>query len=194
MNNNSFEITISVKGLEATCNGCTIEDVTISSKGNFGNEYVAILGNVLNNMLAKIPDSTNPCSIEQKNFCEVDKVPTPNTPAPKKTEQRWDLPAIWSCMMSKKPEGFTKTGIGCYTFEAGTITDENKIKVNIEFNEDSIDMDIYMGSSAIHGYLYSDGKRSRITGINPALMNDMIKEMPNEIEEFVKNYFDKIIK
>lgn len=118
----------------------------------------------------------------------------PKVAEPKKINQEWDLPSVWEVMMKKLPEGFKKSGIGCYAFETGTIKDKNKITVKIEFNEDSIDMDIYVGSTAIHGYLYSEGERSRVSGINPALMQDMIEEMPEEIKEFVKDYFDKINK
>ena len=57
MNNNNFEITIKITGLEATCNGCTCEDIQFTSKGNFGNEYVAVLGEALNQMFTKIPDA-----------------------------------------------------------------------------------------------------------------------------------------
>ena len=118
----------------------------------------------------------------------------PKVAEPQKTEQHWDLAAVWSIMIAKLPDGFKKSGIGCYAFETGTIKDKNKITVKIEFNEDSIDMDIYVGSTAIHGYLYSEGERSRVSGINPALMQDMIEEMPEEIRDFVKEYFNKINK
>lgn len=199
MNNNNFEINITIKGLEVTSNGCTCEDIQFTSKGNFGNEYVAVLGEALNHMLTKIPDA-EPCFKE--NFCEAETTSTPTTTptvVPKVSEaqkinQVWDLPAIWGVMMKSLPDGFKKTGIGSYTFETTEEKVKNKIKVQIEFNEDSIDMDIYTGSTAIHGYLYSEAKRSRITGINPALMDDMFEEMPDEIKEFVKNYFDRITK
>ena len=198
MNNNNFELTIAIKGLEVTSNGCTCEDIQFTSKGNFGNEYVAVIGEALNHMITKIPDAA-PCFKE--NFCEVETTSTPATTptvVPKveaqKINQVWDLPAIWGIMMKSLPDGFKKTGIGSYTFETTEEKVKNKIKVQIEFNEDSIDMDIYTGSTAIHGYLYSEAKRSRITGINPALMDDMFEEMPDEIKEFVKNYFDRITK
>lgn len=190
--NNNYELTIAIKGLEVTTNGCTCEDIQFTSKGNFGNEYVAVLGDVLNRMLTKIPDAVTPTTTTTTTnpFCEIkpEKIETP------KTEQHWDLPAVWEVMIKQLPEGFKKDGIGCYAFEAGTTKDKNKITVKIEFTEDSIDMDIYVGSTAIHGYLYPDGKRSRITGINPALMSDIIDALPEDIREYIAEYLEKITK
>jgi hypothetical protein len=65
MNNNNFEMTIAIKGLEVTCNGCTCEDIQISSKGNFGNEYVAVLGDIINRVMTKIPDAPAPNPVKR---------------------------------------------------------------------------------------------------------------------------------
>lgn len=114
-----------------------------------------------------------------------------------KTETFWDLPAVWSVMMAKKPEGFKKTGTGFYTYEKeeATDTDKRRTTIRIRFAEESIDMDIYIGDhTGVHGYLYEKGKRSRISGINPALFNDFINDLPEEVKDFVKDYFDKINK
>ena len=85
MNNNNFEITIKITGLEATCNGCTCEDIQFTSKGNFGNEYVAVLGEALNQMFTKIPDAPAPApkrvikeslpsgTFDDSSFVEVSK-------------------------------------------------------------------------------------------------------------------------
>ncbi len=189
--NNNFELTIAIKGLEVTSNGCTCEDIQFTSKGNFGNEYVAVLGEALNHMLTKIPDAINPCSIEKENFCEVDKV-SPATPEPKKLNQRWDLPAIWSVMMSQKPEGFKKTGVGHYTYECGSIKEKNRIRVVIEFKQDSIDCDITVQDSTAFCHLYEDTEYSSISGINAALIGELIEALPDDIKEYVSNYLKKI--
>lgn len=114
-----------------------------------------------------------------------------------KTETFWDLPAVWSVMMAKMPEGFKKSGVGCYTYETNSPEKVNaeRISIRIRFTEESIDMDVYMGdNTGVHGYLYEKGKRSRISGINPALFKDFIEDLPEEVKDFVKDYFDKINK
>ena len=132
---------------------------------------------------------------------ETVQVVTPPTAAsitePQKTETFWDLPAIWSVMMAKLPKGFEKAGVGCYTYEKDEATETNtrKTTIKIRFTEESIDMDIYIGNhTGVHGYLYEKARRSRISGINPALFNDFIEELPEEVFDFVKDYFDKINK
>lgn len=199
------DINIVVEGQPINIQGCTIhyeneasvqelatgasfiKDMIHEIK-DFVKEAQASAQQQYNNRIADTPTST-PATTAAKN-----KVETPQVAEPQKTNHTWDLPAVWEVMMKKLPEGFKKSGIGCYEFERGTIKDENKITVKIEFNEDSIDMDIYVGSTSIHGYLYSKGERSRVSGINPVLMQDVIEEMPEEIKEFVKDYFDKVNK
>ena len=100
-------------------------------------------------------------------------------------------------MMAKLPKGFEKAGVGCYTYEKDEATETNtrKTTIKIRFTEESIDMDIYIGNhTGVHGYLYEKARRSRISGINPALFNDFIEELPEEVFDFVKDYFDKINK
>lgn len=197
-------IVIKIGEANTTIEGNPIElkGIELSYQLDANAQEMATSGGILNNVYDKIqemaksfntptptPTITPASTKSNTSFCEIQ-----NKEKPKKIEQLWDLPAIWGVMMKSLPDGFKKTGIGSYTFETTEEKVKNKIKVQIEFNEDSIDMDIYTGSTAIHGYLYSEAKRSRITGINPALMDDMFEEMPDEIKEFVKNYFDRITK
>lgn len=197
-------IVIKIGEANTTIEGNPIElkGIELSYQLDANAQEMATSGGILNNVYDKIqemaksfntptptPTITPASTKSNTSFCEIQ-----NKEKPKKVEQLWDLPAIWGVMMKSLPDGFKKTGIGSYTFETTEEKVKNKIKVQIEFNEDSIDMDIYTGSTAIHGYLYSEAKRSRITGINPALLNAMFEEMPDEIKEFVKNYFDRITK
>lgn len=169
-------------------NECSVQELAASA---------SFIKDMVNEVKSMIKEAQASSQVYQPSCTSTPATITAKTTAENKTpkaEQHWDLPAVWEVMMKTLPDGFKKSGIGCYAFETGTTKDKNKIKVQIEFNEDSIDMDIYTGSTAIHGYLYSEAKRSRITGINPALMDDMFEEMPDEIKEFVKNYFDKVNK
>lgn len=196
------DINVVIEGQPVNIQGCTIHYENEASVQELatGSSFIKDLIHEIKDMVKEAQASatqyqpsctstSTPATTAAKN-----KVETPQVAEPQKTNYTWDLPAVWEVMMKKLPEGFKKSGIGCYEFETGTIKDKNKITVKIEFNEDSIDMDIYVGSTTIHGYLYSKGERSRVSGINPVLMQDVIEEMPNEIKEFVKDYFDKVNK
>ena len=115
------------------------------------------------------------------------KVETP------KVEQHWDLPAIWGVMMKKLPEGFKKTGVGHYTYETGSLKEKNRIRVIIEFKQDSIDCDITVQDSTAFCHLYEDAEDSCIGGINAALMEEVIGELPEDIRGFVANYIKKVL-
>lgn len=185
------DINIVVEGQPINIQGCTIHYENEASV-----QELAAGGSFIKDMIHEIKDFVKEAQASAQ-ACQptpAKTTPTPKVAEPQKTNYTWDLPVVWEVMMKKLPEGFKKSGIGCYEFETGTIKDKNKITVKIEFNEDSIDMDIYVGSTTIHGYLYSKGERSRVSGINPVLMQDVIEEMPNEIKEFVKDYFDKVNK
>jgi hypothetical protein len=113
---------------------------------------------------------------------------------PKKTEQRWDLASVWNVMMAKKPEGFKKTGIGHYTFECGSMKEKNRIRCVIEFKQDSIDCDITVQDSTAFCHLYEDAEYSSISGINAALIGELIEALPGDIKDFVSDYIKKITK
>lgn len=111
---------------------------------------------------------------------------------PQKTEQKWDLPAIWNVMMAKLPAGFKKTGVGHYTYETGSLKEKNRIRVIIEFKTDTIDCDITIGDATAFCHLYEDGKESYMTGINAALVGEIIDALPDEIRSFVAEYLKKV--
>lgn len=199
---NSMNITLGNINLVIEGQPVVLENIQLNYENEASVQELAAGASFIKDLVGEIKDMIKEAQASAQQYTptpitsttikttDENKVETP------KTEQHWDLASVWNVMMAKKPEGFKKTGIGSYTFSS-VVSEEkvkDKIKVQIEFNEDSIDMDIYTGSTAIHGYLYSEAKRSRITGINPALMDDMFEEMPDEIKEFVKNYFDRITK
>ena len=109
-----------------------------------------------------------------------------------KTEQHWDLPAVWNVMMKRLPEGFKKTGIGHYTFECGSMKEKNRIRCVIEFKQDSIDCDITVQDSTAFCHLYEDAEYSSISGINAALIGELIEALPDDIKEYVADYLKKI--
>lgn len=113
---------------------------------------------------------------------------------PQKTEQHWDLPAVWNVMMKKLPEGFKKTGVGHYTYETGSLKEKNRIKVIIEFKTDTIDCDITIGNATAFCHLYEDGNESYMSGINAALVGDIIDALPEDIREYIAEYLKKITK
>lgn len=196
-----MKMTFKTEGAVINYNGVPVEIKPITMELEMSVQEIAQGGTntlkMVDSIKEVIKEAQASAQVYQPSCTSTPATITAKTTAENKTpkaEQHWDLPAVWEVMMKTLPDGFKKSGIGCYAFETGTTKDKNKIKVQIEFNEDSIDMDIYTGSTAIHGYLYSEAKRSRITGINPALMDDMFEEMPDEIKEFVKNYFDRITK
>ena len=201
MNNNNFEITIKITGLEATCNGCTCEDIQFTSKGNFGNEYVAVLGEALNQMFTKIPDAppapkrvikeSLPSGTFDDSFVEVKQEVKPT----KNVSTKWDLPGVWEVLMSTLPEGFDKVGVGSYvyTYERENETGKTvKTTIKLAFN-DSIDMRIYAGDSSASFYLYEDSKRSWIDGINECLVEDLLDELPANVRDFVRNFVKKVL-
>lgn len=111
-----------------------------------------------------------------------------------KVGQRWDLASVWNVMMAKKPEGFKKTGIGHYTFECGSVKEKNRIRVVIEFKTDSIDCDITVQDSTAFCHLYEDAEDSCISGINAALIGELIEALPDDIKGFIAEYIKKITK
>lgn len=111
-----------------------------------------------------------------------------------KVGQRWDLASVWNVMMAKKPEGFKKTGIGHYTFECGSMKEKNRIRVVIEFKQDSIDCDITVQDSTAFCHLYEDAEYSSISGINAALIGELIEALPDDIKGYVSDYLKKITK
>lgn len=122
-------------------------------------------------------------------------VATPATPAtPEVTEQHWDLASVWKVMMSKKPEGFKKTGIGHYTYETGSLKEKNRIRVILEFKTESIDVDITVGDTTAFCHLYEDGSDSSISGINATLIGELIEALPDDIKGYVSEYIKKITK
>lgn len=194
------DINIVIEGQPINIQGCTIHYENEASVQELatGSSFIKDMIHEIKDFVKEAQASAQAyqpsCTSTPTTTAAKNKVETLQVVEPQKTNCTWDLPAVWEVMMKKLPEGFKKSGIGCYAFETGTTKDKNKITVKIEFNEDSIDMDIYVGSTTIHGYLYSKGERSRVSGINPVLMQDVIEEMPDEIKEFVKDYFDKVNK
>ncbi len=126
--------------------------------------------------------------------------PTPTTitsenkveAAPQKVNQKWDLASVWKVMMSKKPEGFKKTGIGHYTYECGSVKEKNRIRVILEFKAESIDVDITVAETTAFCHLYEDAEDSCIGGINAALIGELIEALPEDIREYVTDYLKKI--
>lgn len=130
---------------------------------------------------------------------ETVQVVTPPTAAPitepQKTETFWDLPAIWSVMMAKLPEGFEKAGVGCYTYKKDEATETNirKTTIRLLFKDESIDMIIRSGDAQAYFYLYGNAERSWFNGINPALIDELINELPDDVKEFVRNFVKKVL-
>jgi hypothetical protein len=201
MNNNNFEITIKITGLEATCNGCTCEDIQLTSKGNFGNEYVAVLGEALNQMFTKIPDAppapkrvvvkeSLPSGTFDDSFVEVKQ-----EKSTKKVSQEWDLPAVWETMIGTLPKAFDKIGIGSYLYKNEKEDSNGEIvntKIKLSFN-DTIDMRIYYADSSASFYLYEDAEKSWIDGINKVLVEELIDELPADVREFVRSFVKKVL-
>lgn len=198
---NSVKINLGSINLSIEGTPISLENISLDYSTEASVQELATGASFIKDMVNEVKSMIKEAQVEPQH-CITNNTPEskptetnikPTTAAPK-IEQKWDLPAIWGVMMKSLPDGFKKTGIGSYTFETTEEKEKNKITVHIEFNENSIDMDIYTGSTAIHGYLYSEAKRSRISGINPVLIQDMIEEIPTEVREFVKNYFDKVTK
>lgn len=113
---------------------------------------------------------------------------------PQKTEQHWDLASVWNVMMKRLPDGFKKTGVGHYTYETGSLKEKNRIRVIIEFKTETIDCDITIGDATAFCHLCEDGDDSYMTGINAALVGEIIDALPEDIREYIADYLKKITK
>ena len=114
----------------------------------------------------------------------------------KKPSQKWDLFAIWEVMTSSLPEGFVKNGIGSYVYKYERENDngkKEKITIKLSFQEDSIDMRIYVGSNVSSFYLYEDPKSSWFDGIHKCLIEDLLNALPADVREFVRIFVKKVL-
>lgn len=113
--------------------------------------------------------------------------------APKKLNQCWDLPAIWKYMVATIPSGFDKAGIGTYVYTYKDKNDKKRTSIKIAFKEESIDMRVSLDETVANFYLYEDAERSWSNGINPALIDEFINELPVDVKEFIKNFVRKVL-
>lgn len=195
-------IVIKIGEANTTIEGNPIElkGIELSYQIDANAQEMATSGGILNNVYDKIqemaksfntptptPTPTITPAKSDTSFCEIQ-----NEANTEKAGQRWDLPAVWSCMMTKRPEGFKKTGVGHYTFECGSMKEKNRIRVVIEFKQDSIDCDITVQDSTAFCHLYEDAEYSSISGINAALIGELIEALPDDIKDFVSDYIKKI--
>lgn len=189
-NTNNYEVTIKITGFEFDEEtGCSIQEISVTSKGEFGDKFAALCVSGLTKMTEMFTPSPTPAPVaEEANFTEV-----PTTP--NKIETHWDLPAIWSVMMAKLPEGFEKAGVGCYTYKKDEATETNirKTTIRLLFKDESIDMNIRSGDAQAYFYLYGNAERSWFNGINPALIDELINELPDDVKEFVRNFVKKVL-
>ena len=203
-----------------TRNSFTFKDIKVNIEGNpielgdihFDNEIecsvqeLAQSGSFIKDVINQIRDAVKEAQASAQAYqpsctstpATTASTSTPAIPSatnkiePQKTEQKWDLASVWSVMMKKLPEGFKKTGVGHYTYESGSLKEKNRIRVVIEFKQDSIDCDITVQDSTAFCHLYEDGKESYMTGINAALVGEIIEALPDDIRSFVAEYLKKV--
>jgi hypothetical protein len=172
-------------------NECSVQELAASAS------FIKDMVNEVKSMIEEAQASAH--AYNQYPKVEV-KAAEPKVAEPKeevkseKVGQRWDLPAVWSCMIAKKPEGFKKTGVGHYTYECGSVKEKNRIRVILEFKAESIDVDITVAETTAFCHLYEDAEYSSISGINAALIGELIEALPDDIKDFVSDYIKKITK
>lgn len=183
----------------------TIEGTPISIE-NFNMEYtneasvqeLATSANFIKDLIGEIKSAIKEAQAStQQIYDQIPrreiKVADPKEEAkPEKVEQRWDLAAVWNVMMAKKPEGFKKTGVGHYTYESGSLKEKNRIRIVIEFKQDTIDCDITIGNATAFCHLYENGEDSYMSGINSALIGELIEALPEDVRDYISDYLKKI--
>ena len=114
----------------------------------------------------------------------------------KNPSQKWDLSAVWEVMTSSLPEGFDKNGIGSYVYKYERENDngkKEKITIKLSFQDDSIDMRIFIGNNVVSFYLYEDAKSSWFDGIHKCFIEELINTLPADVREFVRIFVKKVL-
>ena len=196
--NNNFEFTITIKGLEATCNGCTCEDIQLTSKGNFGNEYVAVLGDIINRVMTKIPDAPAPAP---KKVIVKESLPSGTfDDSFVEVKKDVDLPKVYSEIESILSE---KTGwegeYGQIEFDLSDVEDLGedapKDTASVVLEDDHIKIHVWSPETkkGKHIYLRKSGELF-LTGVAKAYLEKFFKESKiygfPEIWETIENNFN----
>lgn len=192
---NSMNITLGNINLVIEGQPVVLENIQLNYENEASVQELAAGASFIKDLIGEIKDM-----VKEAQASATQYTPAPTTittvkadvTEPKKTEQHWDLPAVWNVMMTKKPEGFKKTGIGHYTYECGSVKEKNRIRVILEFKTESIDVDITVAETTAFCHLYEDAEYSCIGGINAALIGELIEALPDDIKAYVTDYLKKI--
>ena len=201
---NAIEMTFGTINLVVEGQPIVLENIHMSYSNEASVQEMAAGASFVKDLVREVKDMIKEAQASAQSYQPCTSTPaTPATPATTskpaaeakpQTEQRWDLPAVWSCMMAKLPTGFKKTGVGHYTYETGSLKEKNRIRVILEFKTDSIDVDITIGDATAFCHLCEDGDNSYMTGINAALVGEIIDALPEDIKAYISEYLKKITK
>ena len=190
-NTNNFEVSIKITGFDyAEETGCSIQEISVTSKGEFGDKFAALCVSGLTKMTEIFTPPTPVKEIKSVETTDFKEVPT----APKqKVEHRTDINKVFECLEKVLPqhEGWTSDGYGNITFEK----DDAK-KASIALQKNKIEMHIYPETgSNLHIYLHKD--HVNLDGVAQMFVqkwfNDHEEEFPgienifNVIQPFVEN-------
>lgn len=198
---NAIEMTFGTINLVVEGQPIVLENIHMSYSNEASVQEMAAGASFVKDLVREVKDMIKEAQSQQ--YQPVQQcVSTPATPATTskpaaeakpQTEQRWDLPAVWSCMMKTLPDGFQKSGIGHYTYESGSLKEKNRIRIVVCYKPESIDCDITVKDSTAFCHLYEDGTEGYIGGVNPGLMEELIEELPEDIRSFIANYIKKVL-
>ena len=183
------DINVVIEGQPVNIQGCTIHYENEASV-----QELATGASFIKDLISEIKDVIKEAQ-QQYNNCNI--TPTSESIADtKKLNQHWDLPAIWSIMTRTLPTGFEKTGVGVFTYKHEKEDADGKTKkttIKISFKDESIDMNVRLADTSAFFYLYEEGERSWVNGINPAIVNELIDELPEDVKEFVGTFVKKVL-
>lgn len=194
----NFETTLG--SLNFTIDGAPIvlENITVKFSADYTAQELATGASFFKDLLKEIKPIINAATTPAPKVEEPAELPTgsftggePIKAKPEKVDQKWDLPAVWEVMTSTLPDGFKKTGVGVCVY---SYTDDNgRTTIRISFKDESIDMSVRVGDTQAYFYLYEEGKRSWVNGINPTLVNELVNELPKDVKEFVRTFVKKVL-
>lgn len=196
---NSMNITLGNINLVIEGQPVVLENIQLDYENEASVQELAAGASFIKDLIGEIKDMVKEA---QASATQYTPAPTTITTAkadvtePKKTEQHWDLPAIWSIMTRTLPTGFEKTGVGVFTYKHEKEEADGKTKkttIKISFKDESIDMNVRLADTSAFFYLYEEGERSWVNGINPAIVNELIDELPEDVKEFVGTFVKKVL-
>ena len=192
-NTNNYEFNIIIKGFdddEET--GCSIQEISVTSKGEFGDKFAALCVSGLTKMTEMFTPPTpvkEIKSVDESSFTEV-----PMAKAKPKVEHRTDINECFECLEHVLPQhGWVSDGYGNITFEKGDA------KASIALQKYKIEVHIYPETGGnLHIYLHKE--HVNLDGVAPMFAEKWFKdhntEFPgieniwNVIQPFVENDAD----